>query len=474
MAETEHKTTIKIDGDAKGASAAIDKTTQAIRGLGAAIGALRTTFGIAMTAVGAFMAGFNLVPTVVEGWRKLNDYLHNFGAEAGRAFNTMMIDRAAAAVERLAGRQRELNAELEKQARRNALQREVDETRASVVRDVEDSRREVERATELAGVTDPRRRQALQDRFAAEDAQRKADDDKRQREQRIADLRKEIDLQAEIQESRFDARQEVEAELARQREILATLEMWKKPDQERIDAAKKRIKLLADEERALHEAFKAASEAGEAASMRLAALTAAVPESAGPSVAEIEANARRSQMDRADKAANSQFLDSLAANEAESAWRRHYATLSDEEKVKALDEREDNARERMAAAQSELSDEMEKDVEQRSEERMQRARATIEQAQREALDAAESREDLERGMEERRESEAESRADAFASTFEYRGNRLTAMGLGDGSDPGTRTVEDINGKLTSVLDVLRQTLEAARNPAASTPASYGA
>lgn len=474
MAEADHKTTIKIDGDSKGAKSAIESTSAAIRGLSVAVSRLRMAFSLAMTAVGTVVAAFHLVPAVIDGWKKLADHVRGFGEAAGRAFNDRVIERAEAAVKRLVGRQRELNAELEKQARLNSLKREVEETRASVVRDAEDGRRAVARATELAGVTDPRRRQAIQDRFAAEDARRQADEDKRQREQRIADLRKEIDLQAEIQESRFEQRQEVEAELKRQREILATLEAWKKPDQERIDAQKKRIKALEDEDRALHAAFKAATEAGKAASMRLGALTAAEPGDAGATVAGIEARARWERMDRADKASNAEFLDGLAKNEAESAWRRHYASLTDEVKVKALDQREDAARERMAAAQNDLSEEMEKDVEQRDEERIQRARATIRESQSEALDAAESREDLERSIEAQRESDAQSRADDLASTFANRGNRLTAMGLGDGSGPSSRTVEDINGKLTSVLDVLRQELDAMRGMGGAAVAEYGA
>lgn len=470
MADADHKTTIKIDGDAKGAKSAIETTAASVSGLASAIRRLRTTVGLAMTAFGMFVTAFHLVPAVIDGWKKLVDHVRSFGDAAGRAFNDRLIARAEAAVKRLVGRQRELNAELEKQARLNSLQREVDDTRASVMRDAEDGRRAVARATELAGVTDPRRRQAIQDRFAAEDARRQADEDKRQREQRIADLRKEIDLQDELQESRFEQRQEVEAELKRQREILATLEAWKKPDQERIDAQRKRVKALEDEERALHAAFEAATEAGNAASMRLGALTAAEPGDAGATVAGIEARARWERMDRADRAANAELLDGLAANEAESAWRRHFATLSDDEKVKALDQREDSARERMAAAQNDLSDEMEKDVEQRSEDRITRARATIQEAQREALDAAESREDLERSIEAQRES----RADGLASTFANRGNRLTAMGLGDGSGPSSRTVEDINGKLTSVLDVLRQELDAMRGMGGAAVAEFGA
>ena len=52
---------------------------------------------------------------------------------------------------------------------------------------------------------------------------------------------------------------------------------------------------------------------------------------------------------------------------------------------------------------------------------MQRAKETIIASQREALDAAEQREDLERGIEERRESEAKSRADIAAG-------RIAAIG----------------------------------------------
>lgn len=587
MAETEHKTTIKIDGDAKGASAAIDKASSLLKGkLLSSLLAVRTVMSTISRALGVFWLAWNGIQLVIAGWQKLRDAMTATARAAERFALDVTLDRATRAADRLLGKQREINAEIAKRARLEAAARQAEETKQGAQSSLESARREVERETQLAGVSDPRQRRALQERLDAEDAARRAKDDDARNSKKLAQMWGEHALQKQLAESARERVNEIDREILLQEIELKNLQEMEAKDDEMaatkeksIEGRRKNIEALQKERSestaaadAAIEAAKTTKEAAEALaeamkSSRLAtserALAANVKQTAA--WAETDREDRRGQeemerqiaetkkrlgggepvesgdaarlaelqrrenealirlesaqralaaelyrdvrqrseerMDRAKAAAeeaqrdaiaafeerraleaslaernaaqhrdNEDFTERLAENEAESAWRRHYATLSDEEKVKALDKREDQARERMIAAQRELADEMAKDVEQRSEERIQRARATIEQAQREALGAAESRDELERSIDAQRES----RADAFASTLEYRGNRLTAMGLGDGGGPSSRAVEDINGKLTSVLDILRQELDAMRNPRDGGAAKFGA
>ena len=93
------------------------------------------------------------------------------------------------------------------------------------------------------------------------------------------------------------------------------------------------------------------------------------------------------------------------------------------------------------------------------------------------LSAAEEREALQRSIDDdaqRAEAERSLRADSLAASFEQSGNRLTAMGLGAGAD-NARTVDQINGKISTVLDLLRQELDAIRNiRQGGTVATFGA
>lgn len=591
MAETEHKTTIKIDGDSKGATAAIDKVSSLLKGkLMSSLLAVRTVMSTISRALGVFWLAWNGIQLVIAGWQKLRDAMTATARAAERFALDVALDRATRAADRLLGKQREINAEIAKRARLEAAARQAEETKQGAQSSLESARREVERETRLAGVTDPRQRRALQERLDAEDAARRAEDDDARNSKKLAQMWSEHALQKQLAESARERVNEIDREIRLQEIELRNLQEMKAKDDEMaatkeksIEGRRKNIEALQKERSESAAAAEAAIEAAKTAkdtaealaeamkSSRLAAseraLAANVKQTAA--WAETDREDRRGQeemerqiaetkkrigggepvesgdaarlaelqrrenealirlesaqralaaelyrdvrqrseerMDRAKAAAeeaqrdaiaafeerreleaslternaaqrrdNADFTDSLAANEAESAWRRHFATLSDEEKVKALDQREDSARERMASAQRDLSEEMEKDVEQRSEERMQRAKDTIISSQREALDAASQREDLERGIEERRESEAKSRADDLAATFQSRGNRLTAMGLGDGSGASSRTVEDINGKLTSVLDVLRSELDELRKPKAEHTARFGA
>lgn len=462
MADKDYKTTIKIDGDANGANGAIDQVRSNLQnGLIGALGKVRQAMASVSRALGVFWLAWNGVQLVVSGWRKLTEVMTAAQRKVAEIHFSRIFNEAAQAADRLIDKHKEINAQLERMAKNQALVRDVREIGAAAQRDADASRREVERAGLLAGVTDPRQRQQLQERFAAEDEQIKAADAKREREERVAALRDEVAIRRRIVEEQSALRQQTEEELSRQREQLDILERWQKPDQERINAVKQRIAALEREKKAAVEAANAARDAADAASLQADAYEAAATYS-GPTARAIASEATWAQMDAADRQSYEAFTQQLAENEMRSAQARHFATLDNEGKVKELDRREDEARERMTAAQGELADEMAKDVKDRSEERITRARAAIETAQAEALSAAAQREELERGMEATENARRESLADGLFGYFAQGGNRLTAMGLGSGAD-GLRPVEEINGKVTSILDVLRQTVEAIRN-----------
>ena len=462
MADKDYKTTIKIDGDANGANGAIDQVRSNLQnGLIGALGKVRQAMASVSRALGVFWLAWNGVQLVVSGWRKLTEVMTAAQRKVAEIHFSRIFNEAAQAADRLIDKHKEINAQLERMAKSQALVRDVREIGAAAQRDADASRREVERAGLLAGVTDPRQRQQLQERFAAEDEQIKAADAKREREEKVAALRDEVAIRRRIVEEQSALRQQTEEELSRQREQLDILERWQKPDQERIDAVKQRIAALERERKAAIEAATAARDAADAASLQADAYEAAATYS-GPTARAIASEAAWTQMDAADRQSYEAFTQQLAENEMRSAQGRHFATLDDAGKVQELNRREDEARERMTAAQGELADEMAKDVKDRSEERITRARAAIETAQAEALSAAAQREELERGMDAAENARRESLADGLFGYFAQGGNRLTAMGLGSGVD-GSQTVDEISGKVSSVLDVLREMAEAVRS-----------
>lgn len=462
MADKDYKTTIKIDGDANGANGAIDQVRSNLQnGLIGALGKVRQAIASVSRALGVFWLAWTGVQLVVSGWRKLTEVMTAAQRKVAEIHFSRIFNEAAQAADRLIDKHKEINAQLERMAKNQALVRDVREIGATAQRDADASRREVERAGLLAGVTDPRQRQQLQERFAAEDEQIKAADAKREREERVAALRDEVAIRRRIVEEQSALRQQTEEELSRQREQLDILERWQKPDQERINAVKQRIAALERERKAAVEAANAARDAADAASLQADAYEAAAT-SSGPTARAIASDAAWSQMDSADRQSYEAFTQQLAENEMRSAQGRHFATLDDAGKVQELDRRENEARERMTTAQGELADEMAKDVKDRSEERITRARAAIETAQAEALSAAAQREELERGMDAAENARRESLADGLFGYFAQGGNRLTAMGLGSGVD-GSKTVDEISGKVSSVLDVLREMAEAVRS-----------
>lgn len=485
MAETKHETNIEITGSSTGAESAFKNVWDSATRLVSVLNTTRSVIASVSRALGVFWLAWNGIQLVITGWQKLNELLSETRRKMEEIRLSNMFDQAADSAAVLIGRIKEINNLLDIEAKRAATARQAFEIEDSARRDAEDSRREVSRAEELAGVTDPRARQVILDRFAAEDEKRRAEASRADTEKRIQAMNDEADMQRRLIDSSKQVADAIAARLDKERALLDELENAEKPNEKLIEGTKDRIKALEDEGRAAKDANSKAREALDAANAIIGALENSLDiartgaASAGTTAGAINRSAAWRAKEEADRRADAEFTDKLAANEMASASRRHFATLSDEEKVTELDRREDAARERMTAAQSDLADEMAKDVQDRSEARMNRARAEIESAQGEALRAAEEREALQRSIDDDARRAAEdaanaktrederanagrlSRADSFAASFASGGNRLTAMGLGAGAD-NARTVDEINGKISTVLDVLRQELDAIR------------
>lgn len=468
MADKDYKTTIKIDGDAKGANGAIDQVGRNLQnGLIGALGKVRQAIASVSRALGVFWLAWNGVQLVISGWRKLTEVM-TAGARAVEQIHLdQILDRSARAAEKLLGKQKEISAEMARQSRMAATVRDAYEIEQGAQRDADASRREVERAGLLAGVTDPRQRQQLQDRFAREDAARQAKERESQLVGNILQSWNEAAKQNSIAEDAEKRSAAAAKTLEQARQNLELAKEQENADAKSIENLERKIAALEQEKRLTDDAAKNAREA-EAAANKMAEAYGNALETQRAAASGLGASmgaasaARWAQMDAADRQSYEAFTQQLAENEMRSVQGRHFATLDDAGKVQELDRREDEARERMTAAQGELADEMAKDVKDRSEERITRARAAIETAQAEALSAAAQREELERGMDAAENARRESLADGLLGYFAQGGNRLTAMGLGSGAD-GSRPVEEINGKVTSILDVLRQTVEAIRN-----------
>lgn len=480
MADKDYKTTIKIDGDAKGANGAIDRVRSNLQnGLIGALGKVRTAMASVSRALGVFWLAWNGGRLVVSGFQKLREVVTASARAAEQFHLDQILDRSARAAEKLLGKQKEISAEMARQSRMAATVRNAYDIEQGAQRDADSARREVERAGLLAGETDPRQRQALQDRFAREDAARQAKERESQLVGNISQSWNEAAKQKSIAEDaeKRSAAAAKTLELARQ-----NLELAKEQDNadaKSIENLERKIAALEQEKRLTDDAAKNAREA-EAAANKMAEAYGNALETQRAAASELGASmgaasaARWSQMDSADRQGHETFTQRIADNEMRGAQARYFATLDDEGKTKELDRREDEARARMTAAQSELADEMQKDVKERDQERITRLQSTIETAQAEALGAQADREALEREMAAREEAARTERADKLAASFTSSGNRLTAMGLGSGVSDN-RSIESIDDKMTSVLDVARDMSETLREiKIGSSAAKYGA
>lgn len=438
--ETDYKTTIKIEGETSSAENGIKKVTGAFGTMVGALNKARAAISSVMRAMGIFYLAVEGIKKIYEAFKVLSAYIEEVRTRVERAALADHIASATIETKRLVSAQGELNKQLKEQLDLLQKSATLRDMRQSGARAFEDEERDVQRAVERAGVSDPRQLKALEDRYAAED-------EARERAQRGGDLSSRIDrLGAEADAygaKAADARNlreqltgQMDAELAnkqRQKDLGAS--------DEELQATEKRYQALQAARAAAVEEQRTfeREEAYRREQITILKQQQSAFEQLGKSAEQVS-QAAWAKIDQADAEANKKLADKLSSNEAADRWEREFAKATPAEKINMLQEKESSARNRLGTLQSALDEEMGKSVAERNQERMAELRNGIEQAQGEMFAARRQREGLEEEAIGQRQSVSIGG-----------GSRLNAMGLGAGSGVQRVQQEMVN----SLKDLVR-------------------
>lgn len=506
MAQEDYKTTIKIEGDSAGAQRAIGRTAKSLENLSAkakdskstfqnltqivnslnledgakrgksawekfikTLSSARSMMASVMRAFGVFYLAFEGIKSIIQSTAKLVELWKEHKTAVERAALASNITKAVHETNQLAEAQKNLNNQLKEQlalTQRAASLRDLGKSGANTFAD---EQRNVNRAVELAGVTDPRQRQALEDRYAREDEARSRADRSGDIAERIRRLTAEANAYDKGAGQARSLINQTWAQEERERGIQGQL-LAKNSD-------KSHGSRLFDEMLGLNagddEALKASTARQESLqATRLAAveeertfkMEAAYRrqqililqqqqkafEQLGTSAAQVQ-EAAWAKIEAADAEASKKLSEKLATNEAADRWEREFAKASPSEKIGMLQEKESSARNRLGTLQSALDEEMGKSVAERNQERMAELRNGIEQAQGEMFAARRQREGLEEEAIGQRQSVSIGA-----------GSRLNAMGLGAGSGV-QRVQQEMANSLKDLVRLGRDQLSALKD-----------
>lgn len=451
MAQEDYKTTIKIEGETKGAEAGIGRVKGAFLTLQTSLLKVRAAISSVMRAFGVFFLAWQGLKAAYDGLHRLVELWKEYKTASERAALASHISKAVQETNRLAEAQRNLNNELKQQltlVQRAASLRDLSKSGANTFAD---EQRNVNRAVELAGVTDPRQRQLLEDRYAREDEARRRAEMGSGLADRISNLRAEANAYsasaAQARQIQGQTSEQLDRELmiaARQKELGAS--------DEDIAATRKRIEALeATRDAALKEQKTFEEEAAyRNQQVKILEQQQKAFERLGTSAAQVQEAAWR-KMDEADAEASRKLSEKLATNEAADRWEREFAKASPSEKIGMLQEKESSARNRLGTLQSALDEEMGKSVAERNQERMTELRNGIEQAQGEMFAARRQREGL-----------TEEAVGSRQSVSIGAGSRLNAMGLGAGSGV-QRVQQEMANSLKDLVRLGRDQLSALKD-----------
>lgn len=451
MAKEDYKTVIKIEGETKSAEAGISRVKGALTSLTSGLLKVRAAISSVMRAFGVFYLAFEGIKTAYTNVKKLVELWKEYKTAVERATLASNISKATHETNRLAEAQKNLNNQLKEQltlAQRAASLRELGQSGAKTFAD---EQRNVNRAIELAGVTDPRQRQLLEDRYAREDEARQRAEMGKNLTGRIGQLTAEADAYSASAARAQELRNQTSGQIDRELAIQAQQKALGASDED-LAATRKRIEALeATRAAALKEQKTFEEEASyRRQQVQILQQQQKAFEQLGTSAAQVQEAAWR-KLDEADAEASKKLSEKLATNEAADRWERDFAKATPTEKINMLSEKESSARNRLGTLQSALDTEMGKAVADRDQTRLAELRNGIEQAQGEMFSAR-----------RQREAEEEAAATSRQGVTLGAGSRLNAMGLGAGSGV-QRVQQEMANSLKDLVRLGRDQLAALKD-----------
>lgn len=472
---------VKITADTSSAETSITgffgRFRRGVSAIRETISSVFAAFGMVTFVVGGVMA-------LVAGFQKLRD----MATATSRAIQQMRFETWLngfnAAADAMIGKHQKIIAILkeEQDVANKAASLATMET--SQDRAEEDASRNQVRQVQLAGATDPRERARLEDQFAAEDAEisrRRFEEDKKRK---LAKLDEEQSIYQSKANGAASQIGNVDREIANQEDIVwrarKTIENGgeKEKYDKVIEEAKKRIESLKDEKKALEDLQKTAQREADYRGKQIEIVQKSKPSQSSSASNQLAA-ARNAAMDKQDQRAHADYTEDRDRRAADAEWDARFRAAqrrasapdateaqrneAENTQLEMLRGKEDAAKAELEAAEKELAEEMAKDVKDRNEDRMARARERAARAQGDQISAARQREDISAQIENRRVTDAKDYFGNLAQQIDSSRpqNRLTAMGLGSGGPSDSTGREQISIQ-REIAKSLREAIAAIR------------
>ena len=173
MADNTHETKLVISGDASGATSALKRVQDIVgKGLIGTMHGLREAVSKVMGAFGLFGLAVQGVQALIEGYKKLHEWMNRAAKAAAEMRIAAVFKDAADAMDRLISRQETYNKLLKEELAGLSRRKELQNIEESGKEQRENEKREIARAKEIAGATSEEEERKIRQRWAVEDETR--------------------------------------------------------------------------------------------------------------------------------------------------------------------------------------------------------------------------------------------------------------------------------------------------------------
>lgn len=173
MADNTHEIKLVISGDASGATSALNRVKDLVgKGLIGTLHGLREAVAKVMGAFGLFGLAVQGVQALIEGYKKLHEWMNRAAKAAAEMRIAAIFKDAANAMDRLISRQEIYNKLLKEELADLSRRKELQNIEQSGKEQRENEKREIARAKEIAGATSEEEERKIRQRWAVEDETR--------------------------------------------------------------------------------------------------------------------------------------------------------------------------------------------------------------------------------------------------------------------------------------------------------------